>query len=93
MTDKQKLTAAVLKQLAAELSPGTKVWDSDLAGYHVLAGKRGLAFRLYYRTKSGKQRVLTLGQYGICSAHKIFHFEEVGYSNQVSMATGRSPVF
>ncbi|MDR5900312.1 Arm DNA-binding domain-containing protein, partial [Halomonas vilamensis] len=70
MTDKQKLTAAVLKQLAVDLSPGTKVWDSDLAGYHVLAGKRGLAFRLYYRTKTGKQRVLTLGQYGILTAHQ-----------------------
>lgn len=68
MTDKQKLTAAALKQLAADLPPGAKVWDSDLAGYHVLAGKRGLAFRLYYRTKTGKQRVLTLGQYGILTA-------------------------
>lgn len=66
--NKQKLTAAALKQLAIELPSGGKVWDTDLAGYHVLAGKRGLAFRLYYRTKTGKQRVLTLGQYGILTA-------------------------
>ncbi|MEC9483448.1 MAG: site-specific integrase [Halomonas sp.] len=65
---KQKLTAAALKQLAIELPSGGKVWDTDLAGYHILAGKRGLAFRLYYRTKTGKQRVLTLGQYGILTA-------------------------
>lgn len=69
MTDnKQKLTVAALKQLATELEPGEKVWDTDLPGYHVLAGKRSLAFRLFYRTKTGKQRVLTLGQYGILTA-------------------------
>lgn len=60
---KMKLTARALEQLSKAL-PAGDVWDTELAGFHVRAGKRGLTFRLYYRTKTGKRRMLTLGRYG-----------------------------
>lgn len=66
-TKGRKLTAKVLEQLA-KTPPPEDIWDSDLAGYHVRAGRRGLTFRLYYRTKTGKRRMLTLGRYGPLTA-------------------------
>ncbi len=66
-TTKMKLTARTLEHLA-KAPPVTDVWDTDLAGYHVRPGKRGLMFRLYYRTKSGQRRLLTLGAYGTLTA-------------------------
>jgi integrase len=65
--DKMKLTEQVLKQLT-EVPPSANVFDTDLAGYHVRPSKRGLTFRLFYRTKTGKQRILTIGRYGILTA-------------------------
>ncbi|WP_458525604.1 tyrosine-type recombinase/integrase [Onishia taeanensis] len=62
-TSKLKLTTRNLERLAKE-PPVSDVWDTDLAGFHLRAGKRGLTFRLYYRTKSGKRRLMTLGTYG-----------------------------
>ncbi|MCE8002163.1 site-specific integrase [Billgrantia ethanolica] len=62
-----KLTANALDQLA-KAPPSEDVFDTDLPGYHVRPGKRGLTFRLYYRTKAGKQRILTLGRYGTLTA-------------------------
>jgi len=64
---KMKLTARALEQLA-KAPPETDVWDADLAGYHIRPGKRGLTFRLYYRTKTGQRRLLTLGAYGTLTA-------------------------
>ncbi|RUR27311.1 DUF4102 domain-containing protein [Vreelandella andesensis] len=58
-----KLTAKSVEKLAKDIPPGD-VWDTDLAGFHVRPGKRGLTFRLYYRTKAGKRRLMTLGTYG-----------------------------
>nr|WP_298380719.1 site-specific integrase [uncultured Halomonas sp.] len=66
-TTKMKLTAKVLERLAMTL-PEKDVWDTELAGFHVRAGKRGLTFRLYYRTKTDKRRLLTLGAYGPLTA-------------------------
>lgn len=66
-SEKMKLTEQVLKELTQE-PPSANVFDTDLAGYHVRPSKRGLTFRLFYRTKSGKQRILTLGRYGILTA-------------------------
>ncbi|WP_239496087.1 site-specific integrase [Salinicola peritrichatus] len=62
-----KLTAKAMDQLAKS-QPDEDVFDSELPGFHVRAGKRGLTFRLYYRTKVGKQRILTLGRYGTLTA-------------------------
>lgn len=65
--DKAKLTARFLSELSKS-PPGNDVFDTELSGYHVRHGKRGLSFRLYYRSKSGKQRVLTIGKYGVYTA-------------------------
>jgi len=68
-TSKMKLTTKALERLAkAPPATGEDVWDTDLAGYHVRPGKRGLTFRLYYRTKTGQRRMLTLGRYGPLTA-------------------------
>lgn len=53
-----------------KVPPSDNVFDTELAGFHVRPGKRGLTFRLFYRTKAGKQRILTLGKYGTLSAHQ-----------------------
>ncbi|WP_081135520.1 site-specific integrase [Halomonas sp. BC2] len=58
-----KLTAKSIEKLARE-QPSGDVWDTELGGFHVRSGKRGLTFRLYYRTKTGKRRMMTLGTYG-----------------------------
>ena len=58
-----KLTAKSIEKLARE-QPSGDVWDTELGGFHVRYGKRGLTFRLYYRTKTGKRRMMTLGTYG-----------------------------
>ncbi|GAA0576049.1 tyrosine-type recombinase/integrase [Halomonas salifodinae] len=60
----EKLTTRVLERLARELPEGGEVWDADLSGYHVRAGKRGLALRVSYYNTAGQRRVLTLGRYG-----------------------------
>ncbi|NYT72786.1 site-specific integrase [Halomonas sp. QX-2] len=66
-TGKMKLTGKALEQLTKE-PPSENVFDTELAGYHVRPGKRGLTFRLFYRTKTGKQRILTIGRYGTLTA-------------------------
>jgi integrase len=63
MTRTMKLTTKTLEQLA-KAGTAEDVFDTELSGYHVRGGKRGLTFRLYYRTKTGRQRVLTIGRYG-----------------------------
>ena len=64
---KVKLTTKALEQLSNSLPPGN-VFDTQLPGFHVRPGKRGLTFRLFYRTKTGRQRMLTLGRYGTLTA-------------------------
>jgi integrase len=67
-TDKhRKLDADALKDFAESL-PINDVWDTELPGFHIRPGKRGLTFRLYYRTKTGIRRMLTLGTYGKLTA-------------------------
>lgn len=66
-TSKLKLTTKALEQLSKTL-PTDNVFDTELPGFHVRPGKRGLTFRLYYRTKTGRQRILTLGRYGTLTA-------------------------
>ncbi|RUR38392.1 site-specific integrase [Vreelandella populi] len=66
-TGKMKLTGTALEQLTKQ-PPSDNVFDTELAGYHVRPGKRGLTFRLFYRTKTGKQRILTIGRYGKLTA-------------------------
>lgn len=66
-TTKLKLTTRALEHLAKN-PPASDVWDTDLAGFHIRHGKRGLIFRLYYRTKTGQRRMLTLGAYGPLTA-------------------------
>lgn len=63
-----KLTARNVAKLAQQMTPGDDVWDTDISGFHVRAGKRGLTFRLYYCTQTRKRRTLTLGSYGILTA-------------------------
>ncbi|MGM0824594.1 MAG: tyrosine-type recombinase/integrase [Pseudomonadota bacterium] len=60
---KLKLTTKAMEQLS-KTPPPDSIFDTELPGFHVRPGKRGLTFRLYYRTKTGKQRILTLGRYG-----------------------------
>ncbi|MGM0703354.1 MAG: tyrosine-type recombinase/integrase [Pseudomonadota bacterium] len=60
----EKLTTRTLDRLARELPEGDEAWDADLSGYHVRAGKRGLALRVSYYNIAGQRRVLTLGRYG-----------------------------
>lgn len=66
-SSKQKLTTKALEQLSKTL-PADNVFDTELPGFHVRPGKRGLTFRLFYRTKTKRQRVLTLGRYGTLTA-------------------------
>ncbi|MDR5899974.1 site-specific integrase [Halomonas vilamensis] len=67
VSSKQKLTTKVLEQLS-KTPPADNVFDTELPGFHVRPGKRGLTFRLFYRTKTGRQRILTLGRYGTLTA-------------------------
>lgn len=70
MTDTRiKLTAKNVERLAREELEGD-VWDTDLGGFHIRSGKRGLTFRLHYRTKTGKRRMMTLGGYNTLTAHQ-----------------------
>jgi len=62
-----KLTAKNVEKLAKELPEGD-IWDTELGGFHLRSGKRGLTFRLHYRTKAGKRRLMTLGAYGPLTA-------------------------
>ncbi|MGC3872396.1 tyrosine-type recombinase/integrase [Halomonas sp. GXIMD04776] len=64
---KMKLTARALEQLT-KTPPADDIWDTELAGFHVRPGKRGLTFRLYYRTKTGQRRMMTIGRYGALTA-------------------------
>lgn len=64
----QKLTKRTVERLSKELSPSDEVWDTDLSGFHVRAGKRGLSFRLSYYNQAGKRRVITLGRSAVISA-------------------------
>lgn len=64
----ERLTTRVLDRLTKDLPEGDEVWDSDQAGYHVRAGKRGLSLRVSYYNLVGKRRVLTLGRYGTLTA-------------------------
>lgn len=59
-----KLTFRTVEHLSKVL-PENNVFDTEIAGFHVRPDKRGLTFRLFYRTKAGKQRILTLGRYGV----------------------------
>ncbi|RUR56353.1 site-specific integrase [Vreelandella populi] len=64
-----KLTAKNIERLARENLEGD-VWDTDLGGFHIRSGKRGLTFRLHYRTKTGKRRMMTLGGFNTLTAHQ-----------------------
>lgn len=64
----EKLTTRALDRLARELPNSDEVWDSELGGYHVRAGQRGLALRVSYYNTGNKRRVLTLGRYGELTA-------------------------
>ena len=66
-TNKLKLTARAVEKLAKD-QPSKDVWDTEIAGLHVRSGKRGLTFRLYYRTKMGQRRTMKLGAYGTLTA-------------------------
>lgn len=64
---KVKLQKKELDKLL-EYPPATDVYDTELPGFHVRPTKKGLTFRLYYRTKAGKQRMLTIGRLGVITA-------------------------
>jgi len=64
----EKLTTRALDRLSRELPNGDEVWDSELAGYHVRGGQRGLALRVSYYNAVGKRRVMTVGRYGELTA-------------------------
>lgn len=66
-TIKLKLTTRALEELV-NTPPIEDIYDTELPGFHVRPSKRGLTFRLNYRTKTGRQRVLTLGRYGSLTA-------------------------
>ncbi|MFG6160646.1 tyrosine-type recombinase/integrase [Halomonas sp. 1390] len=66
-TIKRKLTSKALEGLV-NTPPTEDVYDTELPGFHVRPSRRGLTFRLYYRTRTGRQRVLTLGRYGTLTA-------------------------
>ncbi|NPU91909.1 MAG: tyrosine-type recombinase/integrase [Gammaproteobacteria bacterium] len=60
-----KLTASSVADLVKIGFVGD-AWDTDLSGFHVRGGKRGLTFRYYYRNKiTRKQEVFTLGRFGV----------------------------
>lgn len=65
----EKLTTRQLERFSKELPEGAEVWDVELSGYHIRAGKRGLAMRVsYYNSVTGQRRVLTVGRYGKLTA-------------------------
>jgi integrase len=64
---KLKLTTRTLEQLCKS-PPADDVFDTELPGFHLRPSKRGLTFRLFYRTKTNRQRILTLGRYGLLTA-------------------------
>lgn len=69
---RMKLTAKNVAKLARE-KPAGDVWDTDLGGFHVRTGKRGLTFRLHYRTQQNKRRMMKLGNYGALTLAQARH--------------------
>ncbi|GAB2782037.1 tyrosine-type recombinase/integrase [Halomonas shantousis] len=64
----EKLTNRAIERLSKTLPVSDEVWDTELSGFHVRAGKRGLSFRLSYYNSTGTRRVITLGRNGVISA-------------------------
>lgn len=62
-TNKVKITARVAADFHAQASPGDRVWDALLGGFHLIRRKASTSWRLIYRTVAGKQRTITLGRY------------------------------
>lgn len=86
-TGKMNLNVTTLKQLTKE-PPSGNVFDTELAGYHVRPGQRGLTFRLFYRTKTGIQRVLTIGRFGTLTADQA---RKIATEALLTVAQGGDP--
>jgi len=63
-----KLTASTTSEFNSKAIKGEKLWDHEIKGFHILKNSSGCSFRIFYRTKTGKQRVTTLGRYGSITA-------------------------
>ena len=83
MKDTRKLTARVLDSLGNG-SEG-EIWDTELSGYHVRVGKRGISFRVSFYNDLGKRRVVTLGRYGPLKASEA---RELAKQTLASIAQG-----
>ncbi|GEN25426.1 recombinase [Halomonas cupida] len=84
----EKLTTRALERLSRELPNGDEVWDSELSGYHIRAGQRGLALRLSYYNSKRQRRVLTLGRYGELTAAQA---REIARDAVALIARGEDP--
>jgi len=67
MTIKEKLTTSSLNKYVKEL-PQQDIYDTELKGYHARPGKKGLTLRVFYRNSINKQKVYTIGAYGVCTS-------------------------
>ncbi|MBV1788633.1 site-specific integrase [Marinobacterium sp. D7] len=63
-----KITAGVLKAFAKGAEPNSKIWDTELKGFHALKTTTGISYRLFYRNAEGKQKTLTIGRYPALTA-------------------------
>lgn len=89
MAIKEKLTASVLNKYSKE-PPSEDVYDTDLKGFHIRAGKKGLTFRIFYRNLTGQQKVFTIGSYGVFTAATA---REEAKKVLALVAQGRDPRF
>ena len=67
MTIKEKLNTTNLNKYSKCL-PEHDIYDTELKGFHIRPGKKGLMFRVFYRNEVGKQKVFTIGSYGVFTA-------------------------
>jgi integrase len=63
-----KLTASSMKKFAKEAEPSSKIWDTELKGFHAMKTATGVSFRLFYRNVEGKQKTPTIGRYPALTA-------------------------
>jgi len=59
-----KLTTTNLKKISVN-PPSSDIYDTEVKGFHIRPGSKGLTFRVFYRSQADKQRVYTIGRYGI----------------------------
>ena len=65
MTTKQtaKLTARSMADFTKSAKSGSRLWDTEIKGFHARMRDSKVTFNLFYRSTEGNQRTLTIGKY------------------------------